>query len=452
MPDDAATARLEPPLIGAIEGFLQEALTSLTPLPASSLTAGRPRVLPSLCLWGGVLVCLLRGATTQTAVWRLLTHTGLWAYPRVAVSDQAIYRRLDRESAGAGAPPLLARLFVQVTTLLTARLAPYAETTLAPFATDVLALDETALDQVPRWLPALRDAPPRADALRPGKLACLFDLRRQVFRHVVHVAAAHQNEKQTAPTLLPQIAAGALLVFDRGYFSFPWFDALTDRGIFWVSRLRAQTSYTVVHSLYQRGATRDCLVRLGAYRANQAQHLVRLVEFRVGAVHYRYLTNQCDPLRFPLRMLAQVYLRRWDIECAFQLIKEHLHLRLLWSSKPQVLLAQVWGVLIISQILQALRLEIARRAGVEPFDVSLPLLVGYVPDCLRRGEDPVTVFVQEGRRLGFLRPSPRSENRAPTIPRDQLRLPPPDLVRAWPPRYDRRKCGPRSRTPGQAPD
>ena len=46
----------------------------------------------------------------------------------------------------------------------------------------------------------------------------------------------------------------------------------------------------------------------------------------------------------------------------------------LWSSKTHVLLAQVWGVLIRSQVLQALRLQIAAEAGVAVFAVSLPLL------------------------------------------------------------------------------
>ena len=448
-----AAMQAAPALSGDIEHFLQAAIGNLAPLPASAPTAGRPRILPSLCLWAGVLVCLLRGATHQNAVWRLLAQTGLWQYPSFPLSDEAIYQRLARESAPPdGQPTLLERLFGHVTTLLRARLAPYAATRLAPFATDVLALDETSLDQVQRWLPALRGVPAQANALRPGKLAALFDVRRQVWQTVLHVPAPHQNEKKTAPTLLAGLAAGVLVVMDLGYFSFAWFDTLTEQGVWWVSRLRAKTSYTVAHTFYAQGDTLDCLVWLGAYRADRSRHLVRLVRFTVGKVTYSYLTNQLDPLVFPLREIARVYQRRWDIECAFQLVKEHLHLHLLWSSKPALLLQQVWGVLIISQILQALRLEIAGRAAVDPFDVSLPLLVAYVPEYLARGEDPVTVFVTEGRRLGFIRPSRRSENRAPWIPPAELVPRPPDLAITRVPRHAQRKCGPRPRIAVNAHD
>jgi hypothetical protein len=443
-------AAVDPAIVGMVETFLEETISSLAPLPATTAHAGRPRVLPSLCLWAGVLVCLLRGASTQTAVWRLLTQHGLWHYPRLPLSDEAVYRRLARESS---VPPgdltPLARLFAHVTSLLTTRLAPFRDASLAPFASEVLALDETSLDQVGRWLPALRSVPPGDDRLRPGKLACLFDLRRQLFREALHVPAPHQNEKKTAPTLLPVLAPGMLLVFDLGYFSFAWFDMLSAQDFWWVSRLREKTSYSLLHTCYQQGATRDCLVHLGAHRANRAQRPVRLVEFQLGAVHYRYLTNQLDPTVFPLREIARVYLRRWDLECAFQLVKQHLHLRLLWSSKPAVLLQQVWGVLIISQILLAVRLEIARQAGVELFDVSLALLVTELPACLQRGEDPVRLFVRDGRRLGFIRPSARSENRAPFIPVSALVPCPPDLLCERLPRYDQRKCGPRPKAPPQ---
>ena len=90
--------------VSAIEPFLEEVLSRLEPATTVS-QVGRPRVLPSVCLWAGVLVCLLRGASTQHAVWRLLTRTRLWSYRQFTLTDQTIYTRLDRESATEeGAP------------------------------------------------------------------------------------------------------------------------------------------------------------------------------------------------------------------------------------------------------------------------------------------------------------------------------------------------------------
>src|SRR3712207_370162 len=148
----------------------------------------------------------------------------------------------------------------------------------------------------------------------------------------------------------------------------------------------------------------------------------------------------------PAQQIARLYARRWDIELACNLVKTHLGLHLLWGAKPVVVLQQVWAVLIIAQVLQALRLEIAGRAGVDPYEVSLPLLVEYLPFFAARGLDPVTVFVEQGRALRFIRPSTRTVIVAPAIPPEELVPRPADLVIERTPRYAQRKCGPRAAT------
>ena len=67
----------------------------------------------------------------------------------------------------------------------------------------------------------------------------------------------------------------------------------------------------------------------------------------------------------PLEII-RLHGRRWDIEMAFNLVKTLLGLHLLWPSNLVVILQQVWAVLIISQILQALHLAIAGRVGLTP--------------------------------------------------------------------------------------
>ena len=441
VPTDPLDAVAREGLLVEVEATVHAVVVGLEPDPTETRRPGpgRPRVLPALALWSGVLVCVLRGLGSQRAVWRLLTMQRLWHYPRYAVSDQAVYKRLAEDGTG----PLEA-LFAAVGRLLADRLAPWIAADLAPFATEVVALDETTLDQVARTLPALRDIPAGDDRLLPGKLAAVFDLRRQLFRRVAYLPDPRQNEKLGARDLLTGLSKGALILADLGYFGFRWFDDLTDREFWWVSRLRAKTSYTLLHTHFQRGETLDAIVWLGAYRADRAKHAVRLIQFRHGGVLYRYLTNVLDPAVLPPKEVARLYARRWDIELAFKLVKRHLGLHLLWSAKPGVILQQVWAVLTIAQVVQALRLEIAGTAGVDPFEVSLPLLVEYLPLLLADGVDPIAFVVAEGRRVQFIRPSTRTVIHAPDLPPESLVPCPPDLVLLRQPRYAERKCGPRA--------
>lgn len=418
-----------------VETLLCSLVSALTPEPAVvGRNRGRPPILPATLLWAGVLVIVLRRSASQLALWRLISSKGLWHFPAVPVTDDAVYKRLAKEG-----PTAMAGLFGQITELLLAQPAPAATWDLVPFATEVVVLDETTLDPVARKLPTLRQVPRGSVELLPGKLAGVFDVRRQLWRHLQHVANPQQNEKHTARSLLDHVPEGSLILADLGYFGFAWFDELTDAGYHWLSRLRQKTSYEILHVIYEDEQTRDAIVWLGAYRADRAKHAVRLVEFREGTTTYRYITNVHAPQTLSIREIAQLYQRRWDIELAVNLVKTHLGLHLLWSSKTDVILTQVWAVLIIAQVLQSLRQEVAERADVDPFDVSLPLLIEYLPQYAARHPDPVAIFVQEGRHLGFIRPSRRTKIRAPVIPDDALTPLPPDLLLTREPRYANRQ-------------
>ena len=66
--------------IGNIEEFLQQCLDRMEP-DRNDKGPGRPRILPAMALWAGLLVCVLRGFDSQLAVWRLVSERGLWFFP-----------------------------------------------------------------------------------------------------------------------------------------------------------------------------------------------------------------------------------------------------------------------------------------------------------------------------------------------------------------------------------
>jgi hypothetical protein len=422
--------------IASIEDFLAEVIPLLLPVEYGVRGRGRPRVLPALCLWSGLLVCVLRGFSSQLALWRLLTIGGLWHFPRIAITDEAVYRRLARD----GLDPLL-HLCAAISALLADRLAPYADETLAPFATEVLVLDETTLDKVARHLPTLRDAQDAAHPPLGGKLAGIFDLRRQQWQHLAYFEDTTENEKLHARDLLLQVPAGSLLLMDLGYYAYDWFDDLTDGAYYWISRQRTNGSQRVIHTYYHQGDTFDGIIELGTHRANRATYAVRLVQFRMGGVLYRYLTNVLDPHRLTPAAIARMYARRWDIELAIKTVKRHLGLHLLWSAKPIVIQQQVVATVIIAQILQAMRLELAGRAGVDPFEISLPLLITYLPQFAARGLDPYAAFLEYGREVRFIRPSTRTVIDAPEIPRQEITPMPPDLCLTRSPHHAHKGAG-----------
>src|SRR5262244_317588 len=94
---------------------------------------------------------------------------------------------------------------------------------------------------------------------------------------------------------------------------------------------------------------------------------------------------------------------------AFRLLKEYLGMSHWWSSKQELILVQIWVVLILSHIVYALRERIALRANCDPFEVSVPVLVDLLPRLSSKSPLHLEQLVQAGHHLGLLRANSRLE-------------------------------------------
>jgi hypothetical protein len=77
--DAAVVGDIEAFVRAMVEGFGREQPEAVATNGVRS--PGRPQVLPALALWAGLLVCVLRGMTHQSALWRLLSARGSGRIP-----------------------------------------------------------------------------------------------------------------------------------------------------------------------------------------------------------------------------------------------------------------------------------------------------------------------------------------------------------------------------------
>jgi hypothetical protein len=426
--------QLPMPSLHQVEEYVLQQSQALVPV---ARRRGKPATLTALHLCLGIVLCGLEGFGSQLKLWRRLCLEPIGPFAPVCVVDQAVYNRLAR-AAGA-----MRAFFEQVSGWMGEQLVGLEDRTLAPWATQVLALDESTLDAVGRWLPELRQVLPGDPRLLAGRISALFDLRRQQWVRVELWQEAVANCQQQARLLLEGLRSGTLLLFDRGYLSFPWFDELTERGLWWISRSANHATMQVRHILSQGDGVLDAIVWLGIYRADRARHAVRLVQFYQHGRLHRYLTNVLDPQQLSLADIARLYARRWDIELAFCLLKEHLHVSQLWSAKWEVVQVQIWCALLLAQLFHGLQVQLAAQEGVDPFEVSIDVLVEVVPRLLQRGIAPLPFLGRVGRELGLIRPSTRIEVQVPWVDPSWITPAPPEAVRPRETaRYAQRKCAP----------
>ena len=120
------------------------------------------------------------------------------------------------------------------------------------------------------------------------------------------------------------------------------------------------------------------------------------------------------------------------IEMAFRLLKEYLGMSHWWSRKQELILVQIWVVLILSHIVSALRERIALAADCDLFEVSVPVLVELVPRLCSPSTLQFEQLIQAGRHMGLLRASPRLELSIPQVDCSCYQPAPPDLPRQRP--------------------
>lgn len=261
---------------------------------------GKAATLTALHLCLGIVLCGLEGFGSQLKLWRRLCLEPTGPFAPVLVVDQAIYNRLAR-AAG-----VMRLFFEQVSGWMAQPLEGLEERSLAPWACQVLALDASTLAAVGRWLPELRALLPGDPRLLAGRISALFDVRRHPWVRVELWQEAVANCQQQARLLLEGLQAGTVLLFDRGYLSFPWFDELTERQLYWISRYANHASLQVRHILYQGAGVLDAIVWLGIYRADRAKYPVRLVQvYQHGQLH-RYLTTVLDAQQLSLADIARL--------------------------------------------------------------------------------------------------------------------------------------------------
>jgi hypothetical protein len=231
-----------------------------------------------------------------------------------------------------------------------------------------------------------------------------------------YTADALANDKRWAGEILAALPPGGLLVFDLGFFSFPWFDAFTETAKYFVTRLRDKTAYRTVQVLGSSPYYRDELIQLGQYRANPCRHPLRLVSVLWQGAWYRYLTNVLEPQALSARQVCELYRRRWRIEDAFALTKRLLDLAYVWTGSQNGVQLQIYATLMFYAVLVTLCQQVARALGepLERISVEMVFRAFYhYSRAVQRGEsDNVIQFLTAHAKLLGIVKRQRTAHRA----------------------------------------
>ena len=154
--------------------------------------------------------------------------------------------------------------------------------------------------------------------------------------------------------------SGSIVVVDRGYNDYDWYNQLTEKGVFFVTRLKANAQYRVINRqpvLKNKGLTSDQTIRLTSIQAaKKCPSRLRRVGYRDidTGKHYIFLTNN---FKLAARTIADIYKARWQVELFFKWIKQNLKIKSFIGTSKNAVMTQIWIAMCVYLLLAFIKFQ-----------------------------------------------------------------------------------------------
>ena len=153
---------------------------------------------------------------------------------------------------------------------------------------------------------------------------------------------------------------GSMVAIDRGYNDYAWYNQLTEKGIFFVTRLKSNAKTRVVSRrpvLSSKGLSSDQTIEFaGAQTAKKCPIQLRRIGYRDPETgkHYIFLTNN---FKLAAKTIADIYKARWQVELFFKWIKQNLKIKSFIGTSKNAVMTQIWIALCVYLLLAFIKFQ-----------------------------------------------------------------------------------------------
>ena len=157
-----------------------------------------------------------------------------------------------------------------------------------------------------------------------------------------------------------KLKKGSILVFDRGYIDYTWWNNLDNDEITFVSRIKSNTDLFVVgqhNNELQKNILSDERIIFGDLKARE-KYPKKLRKVRYWHTEkkkeYVYVTNNFD---LTAQQIADIYKDRWQIELFFKWIKQNLKIKTFLGTSKNAVMTQIWVAMIYYLLLAYIKFQ-----------------------------------------------------------------------------------------------
>ena len=205
----------------------------------------------------------------------------------------------------------------------------------------------------------------------------LYDLMNRTYKDAIVQPKPSYDERKAALLMAAKTHLGSddLLIADRGYSGYNFFEHLNRQGVKYLVRIR-NTEWTEVASLPNESFDKDMEVELRTGQTNEDQAAFaaghakwisgpskygkekkqiswefespflfkyRCVRFEIGPGNWETIVTNLDRFRFPAEEIKNLYHLRWGIETSFRELKYALGLVNFHARKEEFILQEIYA-------------------------------------------------------------------------------------------------------------
>ena len=185
-------------------------------------------------------------------------------------------------------------------------------------------------------------------------------------------------------TLLDRLEAGEIVLGDRYFASYFMLAALRQRGVDALFRMHQRRKFDFRrgrllgaedHVVVWKKPARPGRMDEETYARIPDGLEIRELRFKVGRPGYRVdelvlATTMLDPAGYTKEELAELYLRRWNIELDLRSIKDVMRMDVLRCMSPAMVRKEVWIHLLAYNLIRGVMAKAAEAHGLRPRELS----------------------------------------------------------------------------------
>lgn len=170
------------------------------------------------------------------------------------------------------------------------------------------------------------------------------------------ITEGNVHEVKIAQTLeLPQ---ESIVAFDKGYTDYALFGRLTDKKVWFVTRMRKNAQFKVISRnlppKYRNILADEQIMFTGKKAIEDCPHLLRRVVVW-DKENERELVLLTNHFKFGASTISAIYKDRWSIEIFFKQLKQNLKIKTFVGTSKNALKIQIWTALIAILLIKFLK-------------------------------------------------------------------------------------------------